>query len=183
MEKAVTKTNTEKFKDTATKSINEAGDYATNNPKTIFYVVGGVAAIYLGYKLVDSFLPPKIDNSVSGTGGSVAGSTLTNNEAANLAQQLLDAFNAKEPFWGTDEETIIAVFGLIKNNADFWKIFNAFDDKDYNGYNSPPEGAWSWVDSYEKRNLIYWLKSEVQPGDGNVYDVVKQRLTSAGIAF
>lgn len=178
------KTNkTAKVKDSVTKGINKAGDYAKSNPKTVLYAVGGIAAIYLGYKLINSFLPPKIDNSVNGTGGSTIGATLSNTEAANLAQQLLDAFNAKEPFWGTDEDTIIDVFGLIKNNADFWKIFKAFGDKDYNGYNSPPEGAWSWLDSYEKRNLIYWLKSEVKPGDGEVYDIVKNRLTSAGIAF
>ncbi|WP_336065644.1 hypothetical protein [Mesoflavibacter sp. CH_XMU1404-2] len=178
------KTNkTAKVKDSVTKSINKAGDYAKSNPKTVLYVVGGLAAIYLGYKIVKGFLPAKIDNSVSGTGGSTVGATLSSTEAANLAQQLLDAFNAKEPFWGTDEDTVIGVFKLIKNNADFWKISNAFGDKDYNGYNSPPEGAWSWLDSYEKRNLVYWLKSEIKPGDGEVYDIVKQRLTSLDIAF
>lgn len=167
-------------------SINKAGDFAKNNKKTVLYVAGGIAAIYLGYKgyqLIKSLFPPKIDNSVSNTGGSIVGATLSNKEASNLAQQLLDAFNAKEPFWGTDEKTVLEVFKLIKNDADFWKVFYAFGDKDYNGYNSPPEGFWSYFDSYEKRNLVYWIITEIKPKDGEVYNVVKERLTSVGIAI
>ena len=91
--------------------------------------------------------------------------------------------NAKQPFYGTDEASIEKVFDKLENADDFNKVYNAFGTKDYNGNNSPPSGVWAYLDSYEKRDLVYWLKSELSPSDGLVYTKVKQRVESADFTF
>ena len=172
----------------AKKGLKTAGKAAVNNPKTTLYVVGGLVALYVGYKIYKSlnsaFEGSNIDNQVPHTGGNTTGATISNQVAANYAQQLLDAMNAKEPFYGTDEDTVEAVFDALSNGADFLKVYNAFGLKDYNGHNSPPSGFWAYLDSYEKRNLVYWLKSEISPtSDARLYNKVKQRVESAGFTF
>lgn len=165
----------------------KTGEYASKNPKTVLYVLLGIGVVYAGYKIVSAISNPgdqNLDLQVGGTGGTTSNATVTNQLAKNYAQQLLDAMNAKYPVYGTDNDTIEAVFDKLKNGDDFIKVYNAFGTKDYNGYNSPPEGAWSWLDSYEKRNLVYWLKSELSSTfERTLYNKVKLRLESAGFTF
>lgn len=96
------------------KTLNKTAETVKENPKTVLYVIGGLVGIYTTYRVFKliktATTTPKIDNEVSGTGGSTVGATITDQEATNYAQQLLDAFNAKEPFYGTDEEMVLSVF-------------------------------------------------------------------------
>jgi hypothetical protein len=170
----------------AEKAVSKTAETAGKNPKKTLYVLGGALLLvgaYKAYQFVNKATStPEIDDQVNGTGGSTNGATITDQQAINYAQQLLDAFNAKEPVWGTDEATVEAVFKLLKNGADFVKVYKAFGTKDYNGYNSPPTGFWSYLDSYEPRNLVYWLASEIDT-DEPIYPMIKQRVESAGFVM
>lgn len=184
-----TKEVAKKASDTATKSINRTGDFVKKNPKTTLYVVGGLVGGYLLYRVVkglitttSSVFDPDIDNQVDVGDIDTSGATISIEQASIYAQQLLDAFNDKSPFWGTDEEKILEVFNRI-SPEDFRVIFNVFGNKDYNGYNSPPDNIFANLDSYEPRNLVYWLSEELSPNDGEVYTKVKQIVNDAGFAF
>lgn len=174
---------------TVKNTTKKVGKNVAKNPKTALYIGLGAVVIYGVYKIKKSIDnvgigDSDIDNQVSGTGGNTTGATITTQLAKNLAQQLLDAFNSKEPLYGTDEKLVASVFDKIQNGADFNLVFNAFGLKDYNGHNSPPTGVWSWLDSYEKYNLVYWLRSEISESDPyNLYEVVKNRVEQAGFTF
>ncbi|WP_282080873.1 hypothetical protein [Aquimarina algiphila] len=176
----------------AKKGIDKTGDLVKSNPKTALYVVGGVVLGFVVYRLVktlnaggnavDGIFNPDIDNQVDVGDLDTNGATITAKQARVFAQQLLDAFNHKAPFWGTDEKTILEIFNQL-SPANFKVVFNAFGKKDYNGYNSPPSGIFANLDSYEPRDLVYWLNSELSPSDGEVYKKVKQIVNAAGFAF
>jgi len=177
----------EKAKNTAKKT----GEYIENNPKQTLYVVLGIVGVVLGYKIYKSASKgvdkvfngdTNIDNEVNDVGGKTSNATISNQAANNYAQQLLDAMNVKRPIYGTDTNTIDLVFDKLKNGDDYMKVYLAFGKKDYNGYNSPPEGFWSNFDSYEKRDLNYWLKSELSSFfEPSVYKKVKQRVESTRV--
>jgi len=180
----------ENLKRKAKEALENATKKAENlavNPMT--YKIGGSLIVgyflYKGITKVGSTITGEpIDNQVNGTGGSSVGATISTTEANNYAQQLLDAFNSMYPMYGTDDETVAAVFNKFKNEKDFIKVFNAFGTKDYNGYNSPPTGVWQYLDSYDKRDLVYWLKSELEDSkDEPVYALVKTVVNAAGFAF
>lgn len=109
--------------------------------------------------------------------------TISQSMARNFAQQLLDAMDYMEPLYGTDEQTILKVFKQIKTKDDFLLVFNAFGMKDYNGNGLPPTGVARYLDVYEPRNLVYWLKAELSPRDKEVYDLVKKVVENAGFVF
>ena len=175
-------------KSTAKKAVN----VVKQNPTVAFDVVLGIAAITAVYFLIKNI--SNFSNRLSNGDPNISDNvdvkpkpkpsllSITKEQGKILAQQLLDAMNAKEPFFGTDEKTIFAIFQRI-NSEDFKLIFNEFGLKDYNGFNSPPTGFLSNFDSYEKRNLIYWLKNEITPSDGIVYDRVKKVVEHAGFIF
>ncbi len=183
---------TQKAAKAAKKGVDAGGDFVTSNPKTALYIVGGVVLVYLGYQVmknlkkgsetVGNILDPDIDNSVDVGNLPTDGAKITVQQAKVFAQQLLDAMNHGSPFWGTDEKTILNVFNKL-SPADFKLVYNVFGKKDYNGYNSPPRGILANLDRYEKRDLVYWLNSELSPNDGEVYRKVKQTLNDAGFAF
>ena len=192
----------QKAKSLAIEKAKQSASYIGENPKTALYVVAGIGLVYLGYKIfknagdvvdkvgdaANQLLTgdPNIDNIVSGTGGNPTNATITDQEAINYAQQLLDAMNYSSfpAIYGTDSDTIGYVFDRLKNGDDFLKIYNVFGDKDYNGYNSPPTGFWSSIDSYDKRNLVHWLKSELDPVfDNRVFNKVKRIVDKAGFVF
>lgn len=171
-----------------TKSFaKDTGKSILKNPKSaanIFIGIVGIFALYKIYKVINSGFAgdPNIDNEVIGTGGSTDGATISNQQAKNFAQQLLDAMNEKAPIYGTDEAAIEAVFARLKVGQDFIKVYNAFGKKDYNGNNSPPTGFWSYLDSYEPRDLVYWLRSELSPTrDAKIFKIVKERIESTGV--
>lgn len=189
-----------KVVESAKNAASNTIDAATKNPKTTLYIVGVVISVYLIYKIatatsdkITSILEgdPNIDDKVIGTGGQIIKQnvTITEFQAKNFAQQLLDAMNEKQPLYGTDEEMIEKVFDQLKTKDDFLMVFKAFGEKDYNGNNSPPTGIWSNIDSYKKQNLVYWLKSELQLSwlstatDKRVHQKVKNLVIQAGFAF
>jgi hypothetical protein len=174
-----------------TKSIKKTGELVEKNPKTAVYVVFGVLGVLIAYKLykntsktVNNLLngDQNIDNEIGGVGGNTGNATISDQAAINFAQQLLDAMNVKRPIYGTDTDTIDLIFDRLSNGDDYMKVYQAFGKKDYNGYNSPPEGFWSNLDSYEKKDLNYWLKSELSSFfDPIVFNKVKQRVESTGV--
>lgn len=178
-----------KSKETVSKTIADV----KKNPIALVYVVGGIVGVVVIYKVVKGLTSKvdkifngdsNIDDVVNGTGGKFANATITNQEATNYAQELLDAFNEQAPLYGTDEDVVEAVFTKIKNGDDFLRIFKAFGMKDYNGNNSPPTGFWSNLDSYSKRNLVYWLRKEIDPfWDKRLFKIVKEKVGNAGFAF
>ena len=113
----------------------------------------------------------------------IQNTTISKTQSQQFAQQLLDASNQMEPLYGTDEQTIKKVFLKLKTAEDFKLVYQAFGFKNYNGWNSPPVGIFRYLDSYQPRDLVYWLKSEIKPSDGEVYKIVKARVESAGWAF
>lgn len=171
--------------------VASVGKKVKENPKTTLYVVLGAVVLYTGYRVfsaINKATDTTVDDTVNGTGGSTAGATITDQQAINYAQQLLDAMNWGRDTWilsGTDDDAILAIFQKLKNGADFNKIYKAFGEKDYDGYESPPDGGiWNWTTQYTKRNLVYWLKSELEDSKGDeVYNVVKARVESAGFIF
>jgi hypothetical protein len=186
-----TSTATKKIKEIAnsdtTKKVLDKTNNIVSSP-LFLKVLGGGILFFAGYKLITTITKKvageEIDNNVGGTGGTTENSTITDTEANNYAQQLLDAFNYKVIMYGTDDATILSVFNKLLTPDDFIKVYHAFGEKDYNGYNSPPTGAWSWLDSYEKRNLVYWLQEELSDSTGDeVYTKVKAVVESAGFTF
>lgn len=100
-----------------------------------------------------------------------------------VVNQLLDAFNSKEPFYGTDEVLILSVFKSL-NSSDFLKVYDVFGKRPYNGNNSPPEGLFRVLDDYQDRDIIYWLRSELDPlEDMEVYKFVRSVVTPLGFSF
>ena len=168
----------------------KVGETVSNNPKTTLYIVGGVVVSYALYKLykgISNAFNPVVDDEVTGTGGgNTSNATITQNQAANYAQQLLDAMNEQRNSWiggGTDEDTIEAVFDKLKNGSDFLLVYQAFGRKDYNGFNSPIEGL-EMFDTYTPRDLVYWLNSEIGSfWDSSLHTKVKERVESAGFSF
>lgn len=193
---AVSKKNKTKAKEVAKKTASSAkkglektGKAIVSNPKTALYVLGGAIAIYVGYRIFktlnkgfDNVLNPDIDDTIDVGTIDTSGATISNEQAFIFANQLLKAMNAKQPLWGTDEETILKIFKQI-SSQDFRVIYNVFGTKDYNGNNSPPTGIFANIDSYEPHDLVYWLNSELSPGDGEVYRLVKKTVNDAGFAF
>ncbi len=168
------------------KNANTVGDFIVEY-KTPLLLVGGA---FLGWYV--------IKNTTKGIAGvfkekseqvtidlpiSSQKTTISKTQSQQFAQQLLDASNHMEPLYGTDEETIKKVFLQLKTAEDFKLVYKAFGHKNYNGWNSPPVGIFRHLDTYEPRDLVYWLKSEIKPSDGEVYNIVKARVESAGWAF
>lgn len=121
-----------KGKETTISVAKKGATIVANNPVKTGYVLGAVLGVYLLYKVVtkttdkiDTLLDgdPNIDDTIGNTGqGNTNNATITNAQAVNFAQQLLDAMNYMFPFYGTDEATIEAVFNKLQNSADFLKV-------------------------------------------------------------
>ncbi|MCG8776458.1 hypothetical protein [Tenacibaculum finnmarkense] len=183
------KTTTKKI----SKNLKSTNDFVSENKKQLLYVGGSILLLYTIYKVSSSFfsgakngisnaLDDKIENVVSQVKINPKETTISLDNAKIYAQQLLNACN-NGPFYGTDEELIRKVFKKIKTGDDFKLVFNAFGEKNYNGYNSPPTGISRHLDNYAPRNLVYWLRAELSARDGAVYNEVKERIESVGIAF
>lgn len=177
-------------KETATKAVKKTGDFIADNKKELLYVSGAIVLGFVGYKVYQSFktgVTEAFDDKVDVVGVDVkinpSRTTISIEQAKQFAQVLLDACNAKEPLWGTDEPAVLGVFNKLKTADDFKLVYKVFDYRDYNGYNSPPKGFLRHFDEYYPRDLVYWLRKEIKPSDGKVYQVVKSRIESAGMAF
>lgn len=184
------KETSKKIVSNAKKGVEKVGEITSNNKKTILYGIVGLIGLYAGYKIfkgIKNTFNPEIDDEVNNVGnGSTVNATISKHQAKNYAQQLLDAMNENRNSifgGGTDEETIENVFNQLKNGDDFLLVFRAFGNKEYNGYNSPVENL-EFLDSYQPRNLVYWLKSEISSfWESSLYNKVKERVESAGFVF
>lgn len=173
---------------------NAASKFLSKNK----YLLGAIGVGVVGY-LVYSKISKGIDSIGSGVSDVFTGEqetidvdaqvdttnlSITDEDAQKYASQLLSAFNHTTfGFWGTDEETVKAVFSALKTADDFKLVYKVFDLKNYNGYNSPPTGITKILDNYEAKDLVYWLQAEISSSDGEVYDIVKQVVESAGWIF
>lgn len=169
-----------------TEIITKPTRKAVEKPKNTKYLVGGLLVLLLGYKIYKTF-NPNINDTVDNVGnGSTTNATISKETATNYAQQLLDAMNLNRNailLSGTDEKVISNVFDKIKNSDDFRLIFKAFGTKHYNGLNSPVEGV-EILQSYQLRNLVYWLRSELNSfWDYSVHKKVKNVVEKAGFVF
>ena len=193
-----------KGKDATVKATKTGINFIDKNPITTLKVVGVLAGIYLIYRVTtaandvvdgtESVIDrlqngdPDVDAHVSGTGQGLDASkaTITEAQAINFASQLLTAFNKGAPMYGTDTYLVDKVLSQLKNGDDFLMVYNAFGDKDYNGYGSPPTGWWNIIDSYEKHNLVYWLLEELDyhaDSDRKTWLKAAKLAHSAGFAF
>ncbi|MCD8425557.1 hypothetical protein LNJ40_09640 [Tenacibaculum dicentrarchi] len=171
-------------------NIKKTGAFLADNTKEVLYVGGAIlliVVVYRAYKfssnpfsevLKDKSEAVKINLQVD-----LSKATITKEEAQKYAQQLLDACNGAFPFYGTDENLIKKVFEKLNNADDFKLVYKFFGRKNYNGYGSPPSGISRHLDNYDPKDLVYWLRAELSPKDGQVYNMVKNRIESANWTF
>lgn len=178
----------------AKEKIVKASDFLSKNGKSMLIgaaVLGGLIIIYKIYKNFSGKNKTEEEREreqqikgVVNQPVNLKNTTITEQEAKNLAQQLLSAMDYAAPLYGTDEKTILAVFKKIKTSDDFILIFNAFGMKEYNGNGLPPTSSFGRMfDVFEPRDLVYWLKEELSPTDGEVYRVVKNVVEQSGFTF
>ncbi|SED22018.1 hypothetical protein SAMN04489761_4667 [Tenacibaculum sp. MAR_2009_124] len=176
-------------KENAKKAIKETGGFIAKNKKEVAYVAAGVVGIFLIYKIykglskASAIFDEKIQDVDVNIIVDSTKTTISKEQAQQYARTILDACNAMQPLYGTDEEAIKQVFLKLKTGDDFKKVYKAFGKKDYNGNNSPPSSFIRFLDNYTPRDLIYWLREELSPSDGQVYTIVKNRIESAGYSF
>ncbi|CAA0214597.1 hypothetical protein [Tenacibaculum maritimum] len=177
-------------KENVKNAVKTTGSFIENNKKEILYVGGAIAIAVIGYKLfkatskgLTSAFEDKVETVKVEVAINDANTTISKEQAQQFAKTLLTACNAMQPLYGTDEESIKSVFLKIKTGDDFKMVYEAFGMKNYNGNGSPPVGIFRHLDNYAPRDLVYWLKRELSPSDGDVYKIVKERVESADYVF
>lgn len=180
---------TEKIK----QNIVKSSEYLSKNGKTLLIGASVAVGLLVMWKIYRSFTRKSKTEEEREKEQQVQGVieqsinkqnlTITEQQAKNFAQQLLDAMDYAAPVYGTDEDTIASVLKKIKTKDDFLLIFKAFGLKEYNGNGLPPTGWARHIDNYEPRNLVYWLKAELSPRDGEAYTLAKKFSEMAGFAF
>ncbi|WP_233899631.1 hypothetical protein [Tenacibaculum piscium] len=171
-------------------NIKKTGAFLADNTKEVLYISGGIVLLLVGYKIykslnknIGSALDDKVENVKINVQVDLSKVTITKEDAQKYAQQLLNACNGAFPFYGTDEDLIKKVFEKLNNSDDFKLVYKAFGLKEYNGYGSPPTGVSRHLDNYSPKDLVYWLRAELSPKDGQVYRIVKNRIESANWTF
>ncbi len=182
-------------KEKATKTLKSTGSFIADNKKELLYVGGGLLVVIVGYQLIKNlkkgseavtdFISKDHLETVDVTVNTDAGNiTITPEQAQQFARTIYDACNHMAPLYGTDEDAILEVFKKLNTGDDYKLVYKTFGMKEYNGNNAPPRsGFWRMFDVYEPRDLTYWLRSELSSSDGEVYQVVKSRVESAGYSF
>lgn len=177
-------------KEKATKTIKSTGNFLANNKKELIYISGACLIAVVGYQFYKEIskgsagvFEDKTESVPINLNLNSNKITISNETAQKYAQQLLDACNEEAPFYGTDEVLIKEVFLNLKSPEDFKLVYKTFGKKNYNGHGSPPTGIFRHLDNYAPRDLIYWLRSELDPKDGDVYTIVKERIESANWKF
>lgn len=178
----------------AKKGVVDSGNFIADNKKSLLYLSGAIVLGVVGYKIYKGFssgvsnviedvFAEKSEKVTIDTVIDKGNVTITKEQSQQFAQSLLDACNEMFPFYGTDEEAIKRVFLKLRSGDDYKMVFDAFGMKNYNGYNSPPTGWGRHIDNYAPKDLNYWLRSELSESDGEVYNIVKSRIESAGHSF
>lgn len=197
------KIDTKKALDKGKEVAKKTGEFATNNPKSVLYIIGGAIAIYAIYKTAKGISKASstisgehIDNNIEVANElSIDESKLSINEteAVQIAAALLEAMNWYGYVFpigfshGTNTDVIKDVFERI-NAEDFKLIYLKFGKKDYNGVSSPNAdvsgGIQDFIGLSEKRDLVYWLRSELNKTfDFIVFPKVKKIVEQAGFVF
>lgn len=158
------------------------------NPKILLIAGGVIIGGYLLTKILSTIvgqvtktISPDLTTNVNPGGVQVNPNrtTITTQQAKIFAQQLLDAMNQL----GTDTGTIKNIFKKI-NAEDYKLIFNEFGLVDYNGFGVPNDNIFVILDSFQKRDLTFWLRSELNSlFDSGTFKIVKNIITQAGFAF
>ena len=138
------------------------------------YIIGGAAALVLYYLLFrkKKLLPTAEETAVqqetqqaAQTGAPTYPQSQYNTWANQLESSMFD--------WGTDENTIFAVFKNLKNNSDYLKLFQAFGKREYTGGIAP--GFF-----YPSYDLTQWLREELDDTDINK---INSELQAKGITY
>ncbi|MDB0601335.1 hypothetical protein PL373_09275 [Tenacibaculum maritimum] len=177
-------------KENVGKTIKNTGGFIADNKKELLYLTGAIVIGVIGYKIykatskgISNVFEDKTETIDVEININKDQTTISKEQAQQFAKTLLDACNHMEPLYGTDEEAINQVFLRLKTGDDFKLVYKEFGMKNYNGNNSPPSGILRYLDNYTPRDLVYWLRSELEPSDGQVYTNVKSRVESAGYSF
>ena len=182
-------------KEKATKTIKSTGNFIADNKKELLYVAGGILVVVVGYQayknlkkgsevVTDFISKDHVENVDVIVNTDASKITITKEQAQQFARTIYDACNLMAPLYGTDEEAILEVFKKLKTGDDYKLVYQTFGMKEYNGNNAPPRSGWGrFFDVFAPRDLNYWLRSELSPSDGEVYQVVKERIESAGYSF
>ena len=163
-------------KKTVIKTATNVGDKITSNPKTAIYVAIALGIVYAVFK-VKSALSPTDINITDPPNVTVqeSNTTITQEQASTFAQQLLNAMDR----WGTDENTIYTIFSKLATADDFKMIYKAFGSFYYDGVGIP-----TFVFGNEtKRDLVYWLKSELSKINSPTYKAVKTIIDKTNFIF
>ena len=172
---------------------------AARNPLPTLYVVGGILGAFAVFKILqaanNAFSGSDIDDKVDfKLKIDPAKLSISKEQAKIFADQLLVAMNWEGlrpwPLFtvgpGTDNKVIKEVFGQI-NPEDFKLIYQAFGTKDYNGFGSPPKnvggGVQDAIGISKKRDLVYWLRSELDFFDFSLKGKVGETVRQAGFIF
>lgn len=127
---------------------NKGVDVVKDNIKPIVTVGATIAALYIGYRLYQSWNP---------TGLSIDSrkepSNITTSNAATIAERLYQAMYAA----GTDEKAIYAALEGLNHN-DFVKVAKEFGLRSY-FYITGEAPVFDWMGA--KLNLVEWLTQEL----------------------
>ena len=195
-------TTVEKVRKGAQKTAETVGGTIAKNPQGTLYVVLGLVGAFSAYRLfkwakstgdrlsgdgIDNHIPINVVPDASKT-------TISRSTAKNYASQLLTAMNHRFftllPFphyaEGTDTDILKTIFDRI-NGEDFKLIYREFGLKDYNGVGSPEKdvsgGIQDTLGLSEPRDLVYWLREELDFFDFSLRKKVRNLVESAGLIF
>ncbi len=172
----------EKFQ--LSKSLGKTGDFIANNKKPLLYVGGAIAVVVIGYAVVK-----RLKGGIAGE--SIVGSkfieqdvdetktTITDAQAKNYAENLLQAFNYT---FGTDKGVIESVFSKL-HPEDFKKVYNAFGKRSYSALTGGTPSPLTYLWNSENLDLISWLNYELGVGDGALKTKIRKVVEPAGFVL
>lgn len=166
--------------------ISKAGDFISNNKKSLLYVGGAVVVVVLGYAIVNrlkggigGFLKNSSVGATKFTPLEVNenNTTITDSMANSYANQL---FNAMKDA-GTDSGLITSILNKLQKKDDFLKVYNAFGRKSYYLQGEPTLSAYLF--GYSDLDLVEWFNKEVGYSNISTYNLIKKTVKNAGLTI
>ena len=171
------------------KALAGTGSFIGKNKMPLLYLGLGVVVIVIAIPIVKSvnrlFKPPNVKGAKDVTKVVVEAKnlTITPQQAKQLAEQLLTAFNYKMfgTGRGTDKSLIENVFDQIKTDDDFKLLFKEFGTRTYSySVGGTPSGVIGGVvdklGGTADLDLIGWLNEELDWTDKATKEKVRKKL-------